>query len=474
VADIDPQDLTPIEDEAPSGAPARGASVRLRDPGGTGTQGPRMDPANQSLADALRFTYRLLRVGMIALIILFVVSGMKTINEGERGIKVRLGKQVAQNLNPGLQWNWAYPVGDMVRVGTGTVEVRMGRAFMPYSSRADSEETAMGMSADDFNRTTKLKPGRAGSNITADLNIAHTQWTINYRRTDHGEWAKNVTPWLEEGMVRVAVQRGVVHTIAGVSIDDLLKQSGDAVAARVRESAQRSLDEMQTGITIERVTLSRKIPPVGLLNSFASVQAAAQDAAKAREDALLGRDQLMNQVAGPASGVLIAQINEYERLIELGEDELAEELLASIDAILEGRPAEFEGRVLAAGLISGEVAQVINDARGTVSTMVSQAIADRDYFLAKQDQYESNPRLMIARDWSGAMTSFMSKDFVQAMILPEGVTLAELLISEDPALVRELDRERKRREALEAYDRRAEEQRRESFRSHRGIKEPEE
>lgn len=475
MADIDPRDLDPTELTEAESAPARGASVRLREPGGGGTQGPRMDPANQSLADALRFTYRLLRVGMVALIIMFVFSGMKTVNEGERGIKIRFGKIVAQNLNPGLHWNWAYPVGEMVRVGVGTVEIKMGTAFMPVNNRVSTQAEAMGAAADSFSRTTKLVPGRAGSNITADLNIAHTQWTINYQRTNHSEWAQNVTPSQEGAMVRVAVQRGVVHTIAGVTIDDLLlRRSGDSIAADVRQSAQRTLNEMGAGITIERVTLSRKIPPVGLLDRFASVQARAQDAAKAREDALLGRDQLLNEVAGPAASVLIAQINEYERLVELGEEDEAEVLLASIDAILEGRPAEFQGRVYDAGLVSGEVAQVINVAEGRVSAMVSQAIADRDYFLAKQDQFESNPRLMVARDWSGAMTEFMGKDFVQAMVLPEGVSLAELLISEDPALVRELERERKRREAVEAYDRRAEEQQREAFRSHRGIKEPEE
>ncbi|MEM9373895.1 MAG: SPFH domain-containing protein [Planctomycetota bacterium] len=473
MADIDPSELRPEGDQAPA-APARGASVRLRDPGGGLPQGPGMDPANQSLADALRFTYRLLRVGMVALIILFVFSGMKTINEGERGIKVRLGQPFDQDFNPGLHWNWPYPVGEMVRVGVGTVEVKMGTAFMPVNNRAQTQAEAMAADADQFSRTTKLVPGRAGSNITADLNIAHTQWTINYQRTDQSAWARNVTSDQETAMVRVAVQRGVVHTIAGVTIDDLLKLSGDAIAARVRESAQRTLDEMGSGITIERVTLSRKIPPVGLLDRFASVNASAQAAAKAREDALLGRDQLLNEVAGPAAPVLIAQINAYERLIELGQAEEAEILLASIDAILEGRPAEFEGRVYDAGMISGEVAQVINDAEGRVSAMVSQAIADRDFFLAKQAQFESNARLMVARDWSDAMTTFLDKEFVQAMVLPEGVSLAELLISEDPALVRELDRERKRLEAIEAYRLRAEEQRREANRSRRGIKEDDE
>lgn len=471
MADIDPNELNGPEQADQAPISGRGPSVRLRDPAGAGTQGPRMDPANQSLADALRFTYGLLRVVMIVLVALFFVSGVKTINEGERGIRVMFGRPVSDNLEPGLHLNAPYPVGEMVRVESGTVEVKLGRAFMPYSSRARTDTEAMTLPAENFSSDSKLKPGRAGSNITADLNIAHTQWTINYRRVDHEEWAENVAPGYEESMVRAAIQRGVVHALAGVTIDNLLKDSGDSVAATVKKKAQDSLDRMKTGIVIDRVALSRKIPPVRLLDRFSSVQAAAQNASKQREDALLIHDQMMNRAAGPAAPLLIKLINEYERLIELNEAEEAEALLADIDALLEGRPVEIDGQIQAAGLVSGEVARVINDARGQVSTMISQSIADRDYFLAKQAQLESNPRLMISRDWSDAMTQFMAKDFVQAMILPEGVDLAELLISEDPEIRRELDRERKRAEAEEALERRIELQRQDSFRSRRGIQE---
>lgn len=454
-----------VPDQEPSG---RGASVRLRDSEG-GRTGPRMDPANQSLADALRFTYGLLRFVMVVLVVLFVLSGSKTIREGERGISVAFGRPVAQNLSPGWQLVLPYPMGELIRVGEGTVEVKIARAFMPYTSRAKSEDEAMALKADEFTRDSKLKPGRSGSNITADLNIAHTQWTVNFRRTSHERWASTVLPEQESALVRGAVQRGVVHALSGVGIDDLLKQSGDAISARVRDIAQRSLDEAGAGITIDRVVLGRKVPPISLLDRFSAVQSSAQNAAKAREDALLTRDQRLNQVAGRAAPALIDLINEYEELVELGRDEDAERVLATIDAVLEGRPADVGGQVLGAGLVAGEVASVINEARGRVSTMVSQAIADRDYFRAKLTQYESNPRLMIARDWSGAMTSFMGKDFVQAMMLPEGVTAAELLISEDPELVKSLASEKKRQQALEALERRQEEQRHESFRSRRGI-----
>ncbi|RMH27395.1 MAG: hypothetical protein D6692_07715 [Planctomycetota bacterium] len=476
MADQDPRDLMGESFDAPDEqvVSTRGASVRLRDAGVTGMQGPRMDPANQSLADALRFTYGLLMAVMVALFVLFIFSGMRTINEGERGISIRFGKPTAQNIDPGWSWTFPYPMGELIRVGEGTVELKIAREFMPYTSRASSDDELMALPVDQFTRESKLNPARAFSNITADLNLAHTQWTVNYRRTSHEQWAENVLPDQEQALVRAAVQRGVVHTLADVTIDDLLKQggSGDAISSRVREIAQRSLNDAQSGITIERVVLGRKVPPISLLRQFADVQAAAQRSAQAREDALRNREQKLNETAGRAAPVLIELINEYERLVELEAAEEAEALLARIDGILEGRAVEVNGQVVAAGLIGGEVAAVVNQARGRVSTMVSQAIADRDYFLAKQKQFESNPSLMIVRDWSAAMGAFLERDFVQAMMLPEGVTLTELLISQDPDIVKELVREKNRQEALKALDARMEQQRQDAFRSRRGIEDP--
>jgi regulator of protease activity HflC (stomatin/prohibitin superfamily) len=476
------QDGPPAEGVDPtpeSAAPVstRGPSVHLRNAtsGARGQGGPRMDPANQSLADALRFTYGLLKFAMLILVILFAVSGVKAINEGERGIRVLFGKPNALNLTPGPHWGVPYPMGEMIRIGEGSVEVKIGRAFMPYGTGMETDDLAMAARAEQFSADAMLKPGRSGSNITSDLNIAHTQWTATYRRTDHRMYTENILPEQEEYLVRAAVQRGVVLTLAGVSIDDLLKQSGDsAAAARVREIAQSTLDEMDSGITVDRVTLSRKIPPTYLLDKFNSVQSAAQRAGKNREDALLERDQRLNEVAGNAAPVLIAAINEYERLTELGQADEAEELLAQIDAVLEGRPASIDGQIYAAGLIAGRVSEELEQARSGVSTRVSQAIADRDLFRAKLAQFESNPRLMISRDWSAAMAEFLAKPFVQAMILPSGVTTAELLINEDPAIVRELDRERKRQEAQRAADERMENFRRSVYSTQRGIREAEE
>ncbi len=451
----------------------RAASVRLRAEEGSQSvsERQRMDTANQSLADALRITYGLLKAAMVVLVVLFVVSGVQSINEGERGIAVRFGKPVRQNLEPGFAWSFPYPIGEIVRVESGTVELPVAAAFMPNLPGDNSLETIMGANIERFNSSSSLKPGSDGSNITADLNIAHTQWTINYRRADHAEFVSNIYPENERRIIHSAVRQAVVHVMAETTIDDLLKNSSESISNQVREQAQRTLNGIGSGIEIDRVVLTRKNAALSLRSKFSSVQTAAQNAGKQREDALLLRDQLLNEVAGRASTLLVEQINEYERLIELGEADEAEAQLARIDAILEGRPVEIDGETIVS-LVSGEVSELLKDAQTQASNRVNNAIAQLENFRSKLAQYEANPKLMIARDWSSAMGEFLDKDSVSTILLPEGVD-AEVFINNDPDIARELDRIRKRREAEEAEDLRREEMRRSWYRSQRGIQEPE-
>jgi len=268
------------------------------------------------------------------------------------------------------------------------------------------------------------------------------------------------------------IQRAVVHVIATIKIDDLLKNSSEAIAGRVRSLTQQSLDDLETGISIDRVVLTRKNAALSLRAKFNSVQAAAQTAGKAREDALLLRDQMLNEVAGFGSKVLIAEINEYERLIELQMTNESEIQLARIDAILQGHQVEIGGEMTGL-LVSGEISELLIQAQSQSSNRVSLAIAQLENFRSKQAQFKANPKLMIARDWSSAMSEFLDKDFVSTIVLPRGVS-AEILINNDPDIAREIDRMRKRREAEGTIDQRREDMRRSFFKTQRGLKEPEE
>ena len=461
--DSDQPFSTPVGASAEAQRAARPSSVQLREADTGADPGMRMDAANRSLAEALRITFRLVQLAMLILIGLFILSGFRTIGESERGISVRFGKIVASNLEPGPHLTWPFPVGEMIAVGTGSVDMRIDRTFFPFVQPGDEDRAES-----DLGRSSQLNPARDGSLITADLNLAHAQWTITYRRpeTDVRSYAETVLPSNEQALVRVASQRGIVRAVAEIGIDDLLKDR-DTVASRARRIAQASLDEMGTGLRIEQFTLTRKFAPPLLREQFNQVPPAAKSAGQASETARSLSNTLLNSVAGRAAPLLISEIEAYERAVELGDQGEAADILARIDALLEGRPVEIDGEIVE-NLASGEVTQIIATARDTAFATVSDARADLGLYLAKREQYLANPSVMLAREWSAAYQSFLAQDFVQTFRLPSSSS-AEIRINEDPSILRELETAQRRRANEEAADERERMRALERFRSQRGI-----
>lgn len=450
----------------------RPSSVTLREQAASGEPdiAARMDPANQSLADALRITYRLVQFSMVALFGLFLLSGFKTVSEGERGVRLLFGRQQAADLAPGAQWAWPSPIGELIKIQTGTETIDINRAFFPYVQVGQENRPT-----ERLREQGSLDPARDGSLLTADLNLAHAQWSVTYQRADLGKYVQNVRPGEggadERRLIELVVERAIVRAGAETPIDDLLKQSRtdlgsiESVAMRL---AQEMLDELGTGLRIDQLTLSRKFPPVTLSDEFAKVTNLSNQAGKAREEAQRKRAELLNQVAGAASGVLIEQIALYEEATELGDAAAQEDILARIDALLERREVQIDGVTYPAGLATGEVAEMIDDAAATRSSTVNRAQAELAMFEAKLAQFRANPSLMISRDWAAAYDAFLGKAFVQTWMLPPGSD-AEILLNEDPDILADLDREKKRREAEEAAEQRLRDLRNARFRTDEGV-----
>lgn len=419
-----------------------------------------LDPAHQSLSDAIRITFRILQLAMVVLAGLFFLSGFQSVKEGEQGIRLLFGKVDAAKLDPGFRFSFPYPVGELVKVSTGAVNLSIDRAFWPYV-----EDRSRSLSIDQLPASSSLNPANDGSLLTADNNIAHAQWSVVYQRREPERFAQNVFIEDEKSLVMAAVQRGIVHATAQVTIDDLLKQSaGDSgsVASRAREIAQQMLDKAQSGIEIAQLALDQKMPPLYVRGKFNNVQAAASNASKAREQAETARQRILSAKAGAAVDALLAGIDEYERAVELKDAAAKDSALARINALLEGRVADGPAP-------SGEVTTLLSEARQYRADVVNRAQADLAIFRAKLEQFESNPLVMVHREIIDAISAFANRDSVQLLQLPPGTSTLELVLNADPDLLKQMDESQKRREADAAALRRTQQQRAAQFKTDTGL-----
>jgi membrane protease subunit HflK len=412
-----------------------------------------MDPAHQSLADALRLTFRLLKLGMLVLLVLFLLSGFESIREGQRGIRLLFGAPQGQPLDSGFRFSAPYPVGEMIRVNTGAVHVDVDRAFWPALSDKDrllSIEQLAGRGR------SGLKPGVDGSVLTADGNIGHTQWSVVYQRSDPEQWVRNVYTPDEERLIRLAVERGIVQAIANVTIDELLKQATNeqnSVQQYAAGVAQAMLDRMSSGLTISKLSLERKMAPLSLYDAFSLVESAQSRANEQREKAEAERRRTLNAMAGRAVPYLIEQIGAYEASLALGDKAAQEKILTTIDALLEGKPVKVGDEVVE-NVVSGEVTTILSEAGQYRTNIVSERQADLTEFRAKLGQFKTNPLVMVHTSWESAVSAFVARDNVQLMLVPPGVRTLELLLNRDPDIAKTQQSAARKRANEEAARRR--------------------
>ncbi len=442
----------------------RGVSVNLR--GGTVGAEPdsldAMDPANKSLRDAIQITYRIVQLAMVLLGVLFLFSGVRNINEGERGIRLLFGRRDPELMQPGKSLSAPYPLGELVKVSTGVVTLDLTDEFWPFVSREDRLKPI-----EQLGGGNSLKPEKDGSLITSDGSLVHTQWRVQYGRTDPGLFSESLLPDVEQALVKAAVQRGVVQAAAQIKVDDLLKQSNDdasSLASRAREVAQRTLDTSRSGITIERLSLIEKMPPLYLKDKFAAVQTAQQKSQQIKEKAASDAQQRLSETAGGASAAIIALIDQYEVAIDKNDVPAQERILAQIDTIIEGRAEEPSMRV------AGAVTTLLSQAIQYRSSISNQRRSDVSAFLAKQEQFASNPLVTVHREWSDALRAFGARPTVEMMLVPVGTHTLTMVINRDPDIAREIESKMRLDQAEKARLEREAKQKESQFRTDEGLK----
>ncbi len=227
---------------------------------------------------------------------------------------------------------------------------------------------------------------------------------------------------------------------AQTTIDELLKQTsgqaGGTTAQIARALAQQLLDQQHAGIVIDSVTLDPK-PPRAVFDDFAKVQAAVSNAAKAIEEARLAARQQLNAAAGAAAAPLVAAIDDYEQALARRDEPAQQAALARVDEMLDLGHAKDGGSDV---LVTGEAARLMSEARQYRSEVVARRRGEHDTFLAKLEQFRSNPDVMVRNEWASALAEFYAQPNVDTFFVAPGMATTILNLNRDPDVAREVEK----------------------------------
>ncbi len=502
----------PIE-AMPVEAPRRAASVTLRSDDARQSRAASLDAANKSLGDALRITYRLIQLVMIVLIALFAVSGFQKVEQAERGVKITLGELSSADLQPGFQFSLPYPLGQIIKVSTAQVKQDLDESFFPFLDKNQKGQSIEQLGFGDVLRPGRDNSLITGDGNLAHARFGvdyHRESPADLiQNIADDQEAKLVRAVVERAAVQVIAQvpldqllkrasaraqaaansadaasktkppegdKGVKEAVKGEAPKGEAPKSGETPPAapspagassgvparssvgseiedRIRRVAQKSLDEMKSGLRIDTVSMRDETPPLRTRQSYQDVQTAESKAAQAREEAQKARDTILNTAAGAAYPVLLALIDEYGARIDAKDSAGAEQTLDTLFNVLEGKleakPLKVAGVDFTVPRMAGDAATRVQEALRYRSGVVQEAKGQEATFRAKLSQYRANPRVFITREWVDGLTDFLKQDQVEALVLPDKTSPLVLRISSDPDIVKEI-RARLQKKAVES------------------------
>jgi len=416
-----------------------------------------MDPAQRALNDALRVSFGLLKVIMFIVVVWYLFSGMKKIDSKEVAVRLRFGAIVQDRDDPrsallerGLNFTWPFPIERVVRLSTVQQNTTLeGQYFFDMTGNEDQTLDAQAF------RKNELDPVKDGSLLTGDANIVHARWQVRYQINAEEDpqaaidFIANIGDTaLLEPLVQYAAQQGVVYACARAEADEFIRDPR-TVNMEAAQRAQDILKELHSGITIARIVAQTPTVPGKVRPDYFAVTNALSEQASEKEKARQQRDEILGRTAGEAWEPLWQMVQDYELAREQGDQaaaDAAEQRLYTAFAALNTGP-EAGGNA-----ITGDVAEVISQAKSFRTEVVTRVQADANQFQQLVDKYNENPKLYIAQSWL-EMWQELAKGELVEMYFVKDDDILRLNVKRDPRMKQilenwrsELDRLRREQE----------------------------
>lgn len=222
-------------------------------------------------------------------LVVWLATGLYRVDAAQRGVVTRFGSY-EETTQPGLRWHLPWPIEKVERVNISEI--------IPFKQR------------------TRM--------LTADENIVDVDLVVQFRRADPVKFLFNVRD--PEGTLQDVSESAIREVVGKNNLDFVLLGGREEIAQRTEKLIQQTLDEYQTGMQVTKVNLQDA-------NFPSQVEAAVQDAIKARED----RERLSFEAQAYANDVLPRARGEAVR-----RQQDAEAYKARVVANAQGEAARFE------------------------------------------------------------------------------------------------------------------------------------
>lgn len=378
-----------------------------------------LDAASQSLADALRQSFRILKGIMGVLVVLYLASGIKFLEPNESAVIFRLGDLQPTVYTSGLLLAWPFPIDDVVRLPVKESTDLVIDSHMLWLSE---EDKAKGMKFVTRGHEG-LDPNRDGALLTGDKGLVHIQWVVTYKISDLALYIRGMTGkgmGAADELVRTLVEGAGVEVASGMTAEDVYRERLDVVCTAVKSLVNQRLSDLGSGITVVQVKAPLAIVPVQIRETFEQTQQAENKKEQSIQQAFKDRTEMLNKTAGRACDDILRLLDQLEAAKTAGNKEQETVLANAIATTLEGNDA------------AGEAGQLIKQASAHYTIVVSEMESDLQLYRTLLPEFNRNSQLLFERLWDEARNDILNSNQVTKIFRPFDTYLTRIRFGPDP------------------------------------------
>ncbi|MFQ5590836.1 MAG: SPFH domain-containing protein [Phycisphaerae bacterium] len=399
----------------------------------SGTIDEPLDTAHQSLADALRASFSILKGIMLVLVVLYAFSNVRRVESHEQALQLRLGRLLPHVSEAGLVWGFPYPIDEIIPLPTKKSNSVL---IDSHTFKRRREEEGKSLSFIHRSERVGLHPALDGALLTADAGLVHVRWKITYKIDDVASYVREIIGdkvGAAEDLIRVFVETVGVEIASELTAEEMIRTKVDLVQAEMRRRVNERLTRIHSGVVVTLVEMYEPTPPIPVREAFDRTQQAENAKQQRIREAEQERTRILSEAAGAAYKKILKKLDELDAASSSGQD--ATGLHAELDRLLE---EEAEGNA----------GKLIKDAGAYHSVVVGRMQSDVDLYRTLLPEYRRNPDLLIGRLFEQTRQEIFESPGVTKIVFPPDCEV-RLLIKRDPV---ESSEEEKRRLEEKEFD----------------------
>jgi modulator of FtsH protease HflK len=259
------------------------------------------DASSRALDEAFRSSFFIVRILMVALVLIFLGSGIRTIGPQERAVILRFGRPVGQGkdalLGPGMHWAFPAPIDEVRRIPYSEIQTVNSTVGWYYLTPEEQAGVAAGSYVPQG--MNRLDPARDSYTITGDGNIIHVRATVSYRVDDPIRYEFGIAN--ASNAVQDALDDALIYASARfTNVDDVLRFQRDRFRETVTARLEDLIHQEDLGISLVQSPPVEEVPPLYLKPYFDRVTDVQNEAEKERLTAESERNNTTNTAAAEA------------------------------------------------------------------------------------------------------------------------------------------------------------------------------